>query len=87
MVKSYNNYVVGVLNMEVRENVIEKIFEELLVVYFFKVMKYIKLEIRKGLWILNIIINYQVYFGKFVEIRRLIKYFKSSYSEKVVCYF
>lgn len=49
MVKSYNNYAAGVSNMEVRENVTEKIFEELLAVHFSKVMKHIKLETRKGL--------------------------------------
>lgn len=48
MVKRLNNCIFRVPNGEERENVTEEIFEKVLAVLFFKLMKDTKLEIRKG---------------------------------------
>lgn len=45
MVKRLSSCVVGVPNRKVKENVTEEIFEEILAVHFFKVMKNITLEV------------------------------------------
>lgn len=53
MTKRYNSCVDGVPNREKRENVTKEIFEEILDVHFFKLMKDTKLETGKVLLMEN----------------------------------